>query len=375
MAPLVSVVMPCFNAGRMLAPALRSVMAQTYGNIEIVFVDSNSTDGSADRAHSVAAEGTRPFRFANCPDQGSNYARNLGYAMAGGDYIQWMDADDALGREKIALQIEALERDPGAAFAYCDWMLSRHQAGGQRQDQVVALKPVDDQILRILSGIWYPPHTYLVRRDAADALQAERAWFPERKVGTDVEYSALAAMLGLRFRHVPGGKVQYNSWSATQISGAGTRYAVRVAALRAIFARLQEFARRPDVAPRITARHRTLLDQDWNVWAMPHGSVEIRAVSSRLYELRHVASGRSIELRPREFMVAKAMLASGMKKAMAHLALVIAARTPALRGDHPFIVATLERYRREGILTPVALADARDDGGETEEASVLHGIA
>jgi glycosyltransferase involved in cell wall biosynthesis len=45
-SPLVSIVMPCFNAGRMLRPALQSVLAQTHRNIEVIFVDNNSTDDS-----------------------------------------------------------------------------------------------------------------------------------------------------------------------------------------------------------------------------------------------------------------------------------------------------------------------------------------
>jgi len=165
-------------------------------------------------------------------------------------------------------------------------------------------------------------------------------------------------MLGMGFCHVPGGRIQYNAWSPTQISGAGTSYAARVAALQTVYSRLREFALRPDIAPRITARHRILLEQDWNVWAMPPGSVEIRTRAMRRVELRHVASGRKIAVRPREAAVASAMQAIAAARAFAHHALLIAERVPALAGDHPFIVATLDRFRREGLLTPVRLAQA-----------------
>jgi thioesterase domain-containing protein len=360
MTPLVSVIVPCFNAGRMLDPALRSVIAQSYPNIEIIFVDNNSSDGSADRAQSIAAGSARPFQLVRCEEQGANNARNLGYELARGDYIQWMDADDALGLQKIALQVDALERDQGAAIACCDWMLSRHLADGKRVDQVTPQRQVDDQILRTISGVWYPPHSYLVRRDAAARLQAERAWLPETKVGTDVEYSAIAALLGLRFRHVPEAKVQYNVWSSTQTSGASTSYAVRVDALRKIWRRLGELALRPDVAPRITPNHRILLDLDWNVWSMPAGSIEIGTRSRQLHELRHVASGSVIEASQREATVATAMLAGGVNKAIIHHALLVATLAPSLSNDYCFIVATLERFRRAGVLTPVDLAAAPD---------------
>src|ERR1700722_3858450 len=353
MVALVSVIMPCFNAGRMLEPALWSVFAQSWPNVELIFVDNNSTDGSAERAVGFAAGHDRPFRLARCTDQGSNHARNLGYSLARGDYIQWLDADDALGIEKIAHQVDALERERDASIAYCDWMASRHLPSGQRQDQVTALRQVDDQILRILSGVWYPTHSYLIRRDAADILHAENAWLPERKIGTDVEYVAIAAMLGMRFRHVASAKVQYNTWSRTQISSTGTPYDARIAALRAIWQRLGEFARRPDVAPRITSEHRILLEQDWNVWSMPANSVELATITARTHSLRHVATGRTLELGTRDATIATVLVAMGLSRAICHHALQIAAGVPALRDDHAAIVSVLERLRREGFLTPL----------------------
>ena len=338
-----------------------SVFAQSHPNVEFIFVDNNSTDGSAERALEFAAGQQRPFHFARCAEQGSNHARNLGYSMARGEYIQWLDADDALGVEKIALQVDALERDRDAAIAYCDWMASRHFTNGNRRDQVNLLKQVDDQILRIISGLWYPTHSYLIRREAADILQAENAWPAERKIGTDVEYVGIAAMLGMRFRHVPAARIQYNIWSNTQISGTGTPYAGRVASLRAVWQRLGEFAHRPDVAPRITAQHRILLEQDWNVWAMPPASVELATLSARTHSLRHVATGRTLELGMRDATIATVLLATGLSRAICHHALQIAAGVPALRDDHAAIVATLERFRREGFLTPSECAAEAPD--------------
>jgi thioesterase domain-containing protein/GT2 family glycosyltransferase len=371
MLPLVSVVMPCFNAGRMLEPALWSVFAQSYPNIEFIFVDNNSTDGSAERARSFAAGKPRPFRLVHCPDQGANRARNMGYALARGDYIQWLDADDALGIEKIAAQVEALERDREASIAYCDWMSSRHLPDGRRLDKVVWTQ-ADDQILRSLSGRWYPPHSYLVRREAADVLQAEQAWLPETTIGTDVEYSAIAALLGMRLRHVPSAKVQYNTWSTAQISGSETPYPARVAAFRRIWARLREFARRPDVAPRLTAQHKMLLDQDWTVWSMPLGSVEIGTLSAQRHALRHVVSGRSIEVGPREATVATVLLAMGLSRAFLHHALLVAEASPALNNDLVGIFSMLEQFRREGLLTAVDLAaEAEGDRDEAVAAQAL----
>jgi thioesterase domain-containing protein/GT2 family glycosyltransferase len=355
--------MPCFNAGRMLDAAMWSVLAQSHPNVELIFIDNNSTDGSAERARELAAGQHRPFHFAHCAEQGSNNARNLGYSMARGDYIQWLDADDALGVDKLALQVDALENDRNAAVAYCDWMASRHYANGQRHDQVNLLKQVDDQILRTLSGIWYPTHSYLIRREAADILQAENGWPPERKIGTDVEYIGIAAMLGMRFRHVPTAKVQYNIWSSSQISGTGTPYDTRVAALSAVWRRLGEFAQRPEVAPRITAQHRILLDQDWNVWTAPPDTMELATLSARTHALRHVATGRTLELGTRDATIATVLLGLGLSRVICHHALQIAAGVAALREEHVAIVSALELFRREGFLTR-----AESSGGDPQVA-------
>jgi hypothetical protein len=74
-----------------------------------------------------------------------------------------------------------------------------------------------------LSLDWYPPNIFLLRRSATDLLAAEHAWWPGRPVATDIEYFALAALLGLRFVHVPEALVAYNLWSRQQIA-ASTSY-------------------------------------------------------------------------------------------------------------------------------------------------------
>lgn len=175
-----------------------------------------------------------------------------------------MDADDRLDPTKIALQVAALAREPAADLAYGDWTAPDWTAQGMAALQPPVATPrslaqVDDQLLRTLAGVWYPPPLYLIRRAAADRLQAAAGWWPGRPVATDVDYSALAALLGLKSRHVPGAIVHYNIWFDSQISG-GTPYPARDAALAAIFARLRELAGSVDCRVQ-----RSCLVQDWRV--------------------------------------------------------------------------------------------------------------
>jgi glycosyltransferase involved in cell wall biosynthesis len=349
MPPLVSVIMPCFNAGRMLRPALLSVTGQTHSNIEIIFVDNNSTDGGAETARDILTASARPFTVIACSEQGANPARNLGFTRARGDYIQWMDADDQMDRDKIALQVAALESNPRDDIAYGDWTSHRMVQGKPDVITRVSLRQEPDQVARTLAGVWYPPHLYLLRRAAADRLRDAQAWWPERAVGTDVEYSALAALLGLRFRHVPGAHVRYNIWSSSQISGA-TPYSKRVAALREIYHRLGEFVAAGHADAVLTARHKVLLYQSWDLARMRPGSVTVTKSSGRLFVARRVSDGHQIELRPREAAIVRVMARGSPPLAPFHQALALEPSVPEVAGDFVTIVRTIEMLQREGML-------------------------
>jgi hypothetical protein len=358
MAALISVIMPCFNAGPMLRPALNSVLRQSHPDIEVIFVDNNSTDGSADVAREVLTQAGRPFAMVACPEQGVNRARNLGYTHARGDFIQWMDADDGLSPDKLALQVAALEADPRADIAYGDW--SRHGIETGLPDLIDRFKLTGnvDHVLRTLAGVWYPPHLYLLRRAAAERLQDARAWFPERPVATDVEYSAIAALLGMRFLHVTGAHVRYNRWSKGQISNA-TRYARRVASLEAIFQRLRVMVESGEAQVEVSARHKVLLYQGWDVVRMAANTVSVRKLPGRRFVARRLADGREIELRPREAAVTRMMAGGSPALVSLHHALALAERVPEVAGDHVAIVRTIDLLRRGGFLERVAPEDVQ----------------
>ena len=347
--PLVSVIMPCFNAGPMLRPALLSVFEQSHPNIEIIFVDNNSTDGSADAATELARAHARSLRVVTCEVQGTNHARNAGYALAHGQYIQWMDADDRLDRDKVALQVAALQRHPEDDIAYGDWTVHRTEPGNGHSERRKNLHQVDDQLGRTLAGIWYPPHLYLLRREAAERLQDVQAWWPERKVATDIEYSALAALLGLRFRYAPGAHVQYNIWSTSQISGS-TAYLDRLAALESIFRRLREFVRAGRAKVSLDEGHRLLLNQSWDALVLPRGSAVLVELPGGGIRLRQTSGGKEIALAPHEVTIAKAIAALSRPLSAPHIAVWLMEAVPALEENPVPVFAAIERLRREGFL-------------------------
>jgi glycosyltransferase involved in cell wall biosynthesis len=109
--PLVSVVMPVYNAERFVAEALDSVLAQEYEPLEVIAVDDCSTDGSAAILQSY--EDVRYLRQEE--NSGASEARNAGIAVAGGEFIAFVDADDIVPPTKLAIQVRYLLEHPELA--------------------------------------------------------------------------------------------------------------------------------------------------------------------------------------------------------------------------------------------------------------------
>ncbi|NJM48283.1 MAG: glycosyltransferase family 2 protein [Alkalinema sp. RU_4_3] len=91
--PLITVVIPLYNGAEFIERTLRSVMAQTYGNLEILVVDDGSTDDSAQLVKALAGQDDR-IRLIPKPNGGVASARNLGIQRARGEWIGFVDADD-----------------------------------------------------------------------------------------------------------------------------------------------------------------------------------------------------------------------------------------------------------------------------------------
>jgi len=111
--PLVSVIIPAYNATAFLGETLDSVLAQTYPNLEIIVVDDGSTDDTPDLLGSYG-DRIRVLRQAN---SGQATARNHGAREAHGELLAFLDSDDLWDPDKIARQVELLDRFPTALAA------------------------------------------------------------------------------------------------------------------------------------------------------------------------------------------------------------------------------------------------------------------
>ncbi len=113
--PLVSCLMPAYNAASTLPAAIRSVLEQTLGDLELIVVDDGSTDETPEVLEALTD--ARVLRLRQ-PRAGPSVARNRALAAARGTWVACIDADDVWLPQKLAWQTSAMARDPAAAVAY-----------------------------------------------------------------------------------------------------------------------------------------------------------------------------------------------------------------------------------------------------------------
>lgn len=121
--PKVSVVLPCYNAGKYIEDAVRSMMTQTYSNLEIIVIDDCSSDESPEVLKRLALEDTRIIVLRNDTNSKIVSCLNKGIQIASGKYIARMDADDVSMPDRIEKQIAFLEANKNVAVCGCNYII------------------------------------------------------------------------------------------------------------------------------------------------------------------------------------------------------------------------------------------------------------
>ena len=111
----VSIITPSFNQARFIEATIRSVLGQTYPNVEHIIIDGGSTDGTLD----ILRKYDQHIRWVSEPDNGQGDAVNKGLAMARGDIIGWLNADDFyFDRDVFAHVVRLFDTHPDADLVY-----------------------------------------------------------------------------------------------------------------------------------------------------------------------------------------------------------------------------------------------------------------
>ena len=118
--PLVSIVIPSYNHERFIADTIKSVMDQSYNNIELIVIDDGSTDNSREVIKKCQRNYNNNFEFIEKKNEGLVKTLNYGLSLIKGKYYQVLGSDDIIYKEKIELQVNHLESNADDAMVYSD---------------------------------------------------------------------------------------------------------------------------------------------------------------------------------------------------------------------------------------------------------------
>ncbi len=215
--PLVSILIPAFNAENVISFSIKSALAQTWEKKEVIVVD----DGSTDHTCKVAEECARYGRLSVVrePHRGASAARNAALRLSKGDYIQWLDADDFLAPDKISQQLQARSIDLSpktllsGAWGY--FLYRTRKASFNPTALWSDLSPVEWLMEKFQKNLFMPNSTWLVSRHLSDTTGP---WNEEISLDDDGEYFArmLQASDGVKF--VSEAKALYRQSGAVSLS-------------------------------------------------------------------------------------------------------------------------------------------------------------
>ena len=155
MGPLVSILIPVYNAERWVAQAIESALAQTWQKTEVIVVDDGSTDASLEV---IKRYGGR-LRWETGPNRGGNVARNRLLEMANADWLQYLDADDYLQPNKIENQMKfssSAQEVANADIIYGPVLMEYAEPYGSGRALAPIPEPHDEWMLL---ARWYLPQT------------------------------------------------------------------------------------------------------------------------------------------------------------------------------------------------------------------------
>ncbi|MDF0698538.1 glycosyltransferase family A protein [Rhizobium sp. MC63] len=257
--PLVSVVIPAFNASRYIELTLRSVVCQTYQNLEIIVVNDGSTDDTAKMVEQAARADSR-IRLLSTSNRGVAAARNTGIRESAGRYVAFLDADDLWHQTKIEKQVNALSRlSPKWAAVYVLHYIIDH----------------DDEIIRSCTpnaarGYLYARHltfkyvgngsSLLVRRDVALEVGGFDSSYAAQGIGgcEDLDFELKLAARYL-IEVIPERLVGYRQYPGNMSSN---HLQMGQSALEAV---QRSLAANPQL-PRYAARSATIATQKYAYW-------------------------------------------------------------------------------------------------------------
>lgn len=219
MKPLVSILIPAYNAGKWISYTLQSAIGQTWPRKEIIVVDDGSSDETTEVARQFASKEVLVVRNQS---KGAASARNHALRLSQGDYIQYLDADDILAPTKIERQISALgEGDGPRTLLSSAWAPFYYRTSRARFIQTSLcqdLTPVEWLLRKMGENLHMQTATWLTSRELTNAAGP---WDERLFSDDDGEYFCRVLLASERSRFVAGPAVFYRAMSVQRLSSIG----------------------------------------------------------------------------------------------------------------------------------------------------------
>lgn len=220
---LISIIIPAYNRGGIISETLESVLSQSYPFWECIVVDDHSTDDTAAIVKSYANRDQR-ISYVLRPKEkakGAAACRNYGVEKAKGEYLQFLDSDDLLGKSKLAEQVRVLTKHGKSCLATCKWgYFSQSSKIIDRFKYKYHIYRDFEKTVKLLNFMglfneFFPSHVYLFsRRLFTDA----GSWNEELTNNDDAEFFTRVILKASKIRFVPGARVYYRSASSQKLS-------------------------------------------------------------------------------------------------------------------------------------------------------------
>lgn len=196
MPPLVSIIIPVYNASTFIAKTIEFTLLQTYKNVELIIIDDGSKDSSFEIARQYEKDNVMVVKQAN---RGASAARNLGISLAQGEFIQFLDADDFIHPLKIERQIATLSDYSDLHLIGGTWQRFTNNLGDLNGDILPnTQKEIQcfDKVEWLINRPMMIPHTWLVSRRL---IEMAGLWDEQLTLNDDGEffYRVIAASSGV----------------------------------------------------------------------------------------------------------------------------------------------------------------------------------
>jgi glycosyltransferase involved in cell wall biosynthesis len=220
MPPLVSILIPAYNAEKWINDTIQSALAQTWERKEIIVVDDGSKDRTAEVARRLASKDLLVVSKAN---EGAAATRNHALKLSQGDYIQWLDADDLLAPDKVERQMASLQTSNGprtllsSAWAFFNYR--PQQAKFTPTPLWEDLSPVEWLLRKLSQNLHMQTATWLTSRELCEAAGP---WDTRLLSDDDGEYFCRVLLASKVTRFTPEAKVFYRNTPSNRLGQIGT---------------------------------------------------------------------------------------------------------------------------------------------------------